>query len=173
MYKVNGCSLNHHPLKDRFDELCFELQVNFERFLVIFFNMANPVYKISATLGGQYTPLIKRTRDCQVHMSKLELDALRASAAGASNIDLWVDGSLYPHNPLDLERRPRFKSVSELLEFTGEGKKGLLGYIESLCKVDKTIEFNLAETKKEVQFLRTHPNIATCCSRERLAAAPL
>ena len=70
---------------------------------------------------------------------------------GASTIDLWVDGSIYPHNLVD-NKRPRFRSVSQLLEFVAERKNGLLGYIERLCNKDSQIDFLLIEAQREISM---------------------
>lgn len=113
--------------------------------------MANPSYKISATISAKYAPLISRSR--VLHEQTPKSDFAQRRESGALNIDLWVDGSLYPHNPVD-NKRPPFRSVSQLLEFVAEGKNGLLGYIERLCSRDSQIEFSLNEAQREISMLR-------------------
>jgi hypothetical protein len=68
--------------------------------------MATNGYEISATLASKYAPLIKRSRDLYDHIPRYQFAALRE--AGALNIDLWVNGSIYLHNPLNAERHPCF-----------------------------------------------------------------
>ena len=46
-------------------------------------------------------------------------------------MDLWTDGSLYPKNPAT-NAPPPFSNVTSLLHFTGDGKQGLLGYIQHI-----------------------------------------
>jgi len=77
--------------------------------------------------------LINCSRGLHEQTHKSQFPALRE--AGATHVDLWFDGSLYLHHPV-LGKRPGFRSVNSLLEFIGEGKNGLLGYIESLCVQD-------------------------------------
>ena len=55
-----------------------------------------------------------------------------------------------------MDKRPCFRSVSQLLEYVGEGKNGLLGYVESLCSLDSTMLFKIDEGKREIQALREH-----------------
>jgi len=44
--------------------------------------------------------------------------------------------------------------VSELLEFIGDGRNGLLGYLESLCSTDSTLQFKLNEGLRESHELQ-------------------
>lgn len=88
-----------------------------------------------------------------LHEQTPKSDFAQRRKSGASNIDLWVDSSLYPHNPVD-NRRPPFRLVSQLLELVAEGKNGLLGYIERLCSRDSQIKFSLNEAQREISMLR-------------------
>lgn len=115
--------------------------------------MESKSYKLSATVASKYAPLISRGRGLHEQTHKSQFPTLRE--AGATHVDLWSDGLLYPHHPV-LGKRPGFRSVSGLLEFVGEGKNGLLGYIESLCVQDRTTVFRIDEGKREVQSLREH-----------------
>jgi predicted RNase H-like nuclease (RuvC/YqgF family) len=51
-------------------------------------------------------------------------------------------------------RRPSFRNVAELLEFVGEGKQGLLGYVESFSNPDSTLHFRLDEASREIARLQ-------------------
>lgn len=50
---------------------------------------------------------------------------------GKKNVDLWVDGCLYPLDP-PFQASPPFRDLSSFLQFVGEGEKGLLGYCKRL-----------------------------------------
>ena len=71
--------------------------------------MANSGYKNSATINAKYAPLISRNR--AIHDQTPKSNFAQKRESGASNIDLWVDGALYPHDPID-SRCPYFQSVS-------------------------------------------------------------
>ena len=71
-------------------------------------------YKVSATIVGKYAPLLNRSRMLHEQTPKYEFPRIRES--GATNIDIWIDGSIYPHH-LGSKKRPSFRSVSDLLEF--------------------------------------------------------
>jgi len=47
------------------------------------------------------------------------------------HLDLWVDGSLYPIDPIT-EKHPPFSFVKDVLEFIGDGENGFLGYIRNV-----------------------------------------
>ena len=86
-------------------------------------------YKGSATIARKYALLINRSRMLHEQTPKSEFPRIRES--GATNINLWIDGSIYPHHSSS-KKRQSFRSVSDLLKFVGEDKKRLLGYVESL-----------------------------------------
>lgn len=71
-------------------------------------------YELSATVEGKYAPLVIRNRMFHEQTPKAEFVDLRAR--GATNIDLWADGSIYPSHR-ESNKRPSFKSVSELLRW--------------------------------------------------------
>ena len=108
-------------------------------------------YKISATIEGKYAPLISRSRMLHEQTPKAEFPDLRAR--GATNIDLWTDGSIYPSNP-ESSKRPSFRSVSDLLQFVGDSRNGLLGYVQSLCQSDSTFQYRLQQTEMELLSMR-------------------
>lgn len=102
-------------------------------------------YKISASLDRKYAPLINRSRMIHEQTSKAYFSVLRDR--GETNVDLWTDGSIYPQHPIS-NKRPNFRSVSDLLQFVGDGRSGLLGYVESLCQTDASIQFRLQEAQR-------------------------
>ena len=86
---------------------------------------------IHLQLDEEYAPLFKRTR-----ISKEEQPAIQQAMdlqrrMGAKNIDLWVQGSIYPHNPLSQLPR-QFFGLTSFLKYVCEGTNGLWGY---LCKL--------------------------------------
>lgn len=54
--------------------------------------------------------------------------------AREKNIDLWVDGHLYPIDP-PLQTNPPFHNLSSFVQFVGDGELGLLGYCKRLTMV--------------------------------------
>ena len=58
-------------------------------------------------------------------------EANRLRMQGKKHIDLWVDGSIYPRDPLT-RRYPTFASIHDLIRFVGDGANGLLGYCSRL-----------------------------------------
>ena len=50
---------------------------------------------------------------------------------GAKAIDLWIDGNIYPLDPLS-GAPPPFRSVTGLVKFVGDGFNGLLVYCRRL-----------------------------------------
>ena len=55
----------------------------------------------------------------------------RRRAAGQTNVDLWVDGRLYPKDPA-VQYHPTFHNLSTFLQYVGRGEQGLLGYCKRL-----------------------------------------
>jgi len=88
---------------------------------------------------------------------------------GASNINLWVNGLLYPHDPLH-HRCPQLWSVSQLHEFIAEEKNGLLRCIARLYNKDSQIEFSLNEAQREVSMLQESMQqfVSVCKERDWL-----
>ena len=52
--------------------------------------------------------------------------------AGDTNIDLWLDGSIYPTDP-STRMPPPFMTLKAFIEFVCNGQTGLLGYVERLA----------------------------------------
>lgn len=86
-------------------------------------------YTPSCRLPGKYRPAIVRGRLLSQQERFSDFPAKRK--AGDTNIDLWVDGSVYPVNPLT-KQPPAFKDLKDLLCFVGDGVGGLLGYANAL-----------------------------------------
>ena len=80
-------------------------------------------------LDSKYAPLIRRGTLLEAQASRSSFPMRRA--AGHTNIDLWVDGRLYPVDPAT-ERPPAFRSTKEYLEFLGDGEGGMLDYTKRL-----------------------------------------
>jgi len=80
-------------------------------------------YKVFATIAMKYALIINRSHLLHLHIPKSKFFVLRE--LGATYIDVWLDGLIYPHHP-STNKCPNFRNVNDLLEFIGEGKKGLL-----------------------------------------------
>ena len=73
------------------------------------------VYHLHVELNWDYEPLCKRNKP------NIISEALKNSyrLQGHKNIDLWVDGKLYPVDSLR-KSTPPFKNVTSLLQFVGD-----------------------------------------------------
>jgi len=91
--------------------------------------VADLPYKIQASLNPKYRSLIIRGRLIHEQISKSTFP--EKGKAGDYNLDLWLDGSIYPMDP-STGKRPRFYDVKSMLEFVGDGENGLLGYSHGL-----------------------------------------
>lgn len=119
--------------------------------------MAPGDYKVQAWIGEKYKPLIIRGRPLHEQTDRLDFAEKRRNCD--QNIDLWLDGSLYPVDPRS-GKRPRIDSPSSLLEFVGDGGKGLLGYIKSLesnssGSMQKEVENNLLRARIDELVLQS------------------
>ena len=105
-------------------------------------------YHLHVDVDPNYQPLQKRNR--AKHLSYQQMDQRRLQ--GEHHLDLWTDGSLYPKNP-QTNAPPPFCNVTSLLHFTGDGKQGLLGYIQNIeskaSSLEKVIEV-LSRGNKEL-----------------------
>jgi len=81
-------------------------------------------YKVQVSIDGKYRPSILRGRLLHEQTHRLEFPSKRK--ASDTNLDLWLDGSIYPLDSLG--KCPKFRDVRSLLEFVGKGDKGLHGY---------------------------------------------
>ena len=71
---------------------------------------------------------------------------------GETNVDLWLDGGLYPKDPL-VGCHPTFHTLPSLIKYVGEGEHGLLGYCKRL---DSNHACALAWFRQQCQVLHTH-----------------
>lgn len=92
-------------------------------------NNFTPGMKVQTTLYRKYQFCIVRGRP--IHLQPSKSSFLDRRVAGDTNLDLWLDKTIYPMNS-STRRRPNFCDVKTLLEFVEEGMQGLLGYILGL-----------------------------------------
>jgi hypothetical protein len=77
----------------------------------------------------KYAPLIRRGKSLQEQVPKSSFSERRE--ASETNIDLWIDGRLYPVDP-SAESPPPFRTTKQYLEFLYHGEMGMLGYMKRL-----------------------------------------
>lgn len=92
------------------------------------------VYTTSTVVPSKYRPLIERGRPLANQTPRSQFPAKRK--AGGTNLDLWLDGSIYPQNPIT-GVVPAFRDIRSLLCYVGDGESGLLGYAKALQNADK------------------------------------
>lgn len=66
---------------------------------------------------------------------------------GAKAIDIWIDGNIYPLDPIS-GAPPPFKSITNFFKFVGDGFNGLLGY----CRRLHMLWLDEAAGKRQTQF---------------------
>lgn len=94
-------------------------------------------------------------------------------SAGHTNVDLWVDGCLYPNDPLG-NVYPTFNTLPTFLQYVGRGEQGLLGYCKRLSTIGAhsvqwwmhqhqvllhniaTLQQRIIHLEKEAQTLQQH-----------------
>ena len=86
------------------------------------------LYHLHIDLDKDYEPARKRGKNTS--LSSNDMNLLRYQ--GKKHIDLWSDGRLYPIDPTT-KSVPPFLNCSSLLEYVGDGAKGLLGYTLNLA----------------------------------------
>jgi hypothetical protein len=86
-------------------------------------------YEPHVLLDVAYAPLIKKDVGFHLQCSISEFPC--KCLLGWKNIDLWIDGTVYPVNPIT-GVCPRFRNLKGLLEFVCHGEDGLLGYTKAL-----------------------------------------
>ena len=108
-------------------------------------------------LDTRYAPVMRRG-STQVELcmrSSFPTRRLR----GDTNIDLWINGDIYPVDPMT-GKPPPIKSLKEFVEFICHGEQGLRGYTQRLldhCVHGSTQEetrIQLAQLSEEVLQLR-------------------
>jgi hypothetical protein len=85
-------------------------------------------YTLSCRLPGKYWPVIVRC--CPLSQQEQLLDFPAKQKVGNTNINLWVDGSIYPLNPL-IKEPPSFKDLKELICFIDDAVDGLFDYVNA------------------------------------------
>ena len=91
-------------------------------------------YTIMIQVDHNMAPLQKRN---SLKIYGVDEDKIRIE--GEKSIDLWVKGELFPIDPIT-NSHPDLKSVTGLVKFLCNGKKGLLGYCENLTGNCKQLE---------------------------------
>lgn len=111
-------------------------------------------------LPSKCAPLIRRGKSLDTQASRSSFPLRRAR--GESNIDLWVDGRIWPIDPRT-EEPPSFRSTKDYLEFLCEGENGMLGYtkrlktggsVQELESRVSTLQGLVAEYEGQIQHLR-------------------
>ena len=88
---------------------------------------------IHLQLDEENAPLFKRTRTSKEDQPAIQQVMELQCQMGAKNIDLWVQGSIYPLNTLS-QLPPQFLRLTSFLKYVCEGTNGLWwGY---LCKLE-------------------------------------
>jgi hypothetical protein len=87
------------------------------------------IYIPQVQLEAKYAPLIRCGKILDAQASKNSFSERRE--AGETNIDLWVDGRLYPIDPAT-ECSPPFSTTKQYLEFLCHGEMDMLGYTKRL-----------------------------------------
>lgn len=90
-------------------------------------------YHVSLSLPPRYCPAIRRGHRLVDQASRAEFSAKRR--AGDTNLDLWLDGSIYPENPTT-QKPPPFRDLLGFLCFVGDGLQGFFGYTNALRSSD-------------------------------------
>jgi hypothetical protein len=71
---------------------------------------ADNAYKVQAWIAGRYRPLITRGNPLHNQVSHSSFGKRRKACE--TNLDLWLDGNLYPLDPAS-RKRPKFQSPGE------------------------------------------------------------
>lgn len=108
-------------------------------------------YVPSVRLASIYAPVIKRGRIIDERSSRAGFAARRSN--GDKNIDLWVDGSLYPVDPAT-SLHPCFSTLKEYLEFLCHGEGGMLGYTKRLGSAVTSLQSTVRGYESDIQCLR-------------------
>lgn len=84
-------------------------------------------YHLHVDIQPEYQPLKKHNK---IFLLSHEQKEQRRNN-GDRHLDLWTDGSMYPKDPFT-NTPPPFSNITNLLHFTGDGRRGLLGYAQHL-----------------------------------------
>ena len=85
------------------------------------------LYHLHIELEDEYEPIRKRNRVSEASPTTIQTMRLE----GKKHLDLWIDGKLYPIDPIK-RSTPPFYNFSSLMRFIGDGYGGLLGYMHNL-----------------------------------------
>lgn len=118
-------------------------------------------FHINIKLSPEYAT----TRSKNQRMLRDAEEANRLRMEGKKHIDLWVDGSIYPRDPLT-GRYPSFVSVHDIIRFVGDGVNGLLGYCSRLSQcgneqVNHLLYLNTLVMNFQTQVLELQKKIET------------
>lgn len=106
-------------------------------------------YNLHIELEREYEPLSKRNKTNYLSTTSKEMFRMQ----GKKNIDLWIDGRLYPKDPFR-NSTPPFKDITSLLNFAGDGHNGLLGYTEHLEAASNALRLERDLFEKENIYLK-------------------
>ena len=120
-------------------------------------------YVPSVVLDSKYAPVFKRGSRIMEGQNPRTCFPIK-HRAGDTNIDLWLDGAIYPTDP-STGMPPPFRTLKAFLEFVCHGQAGLLGYVERLSgpngyntNLVRILEQKLADrnvcTTKEIERLQ-------------------
>lgn len=72
---------------------------------------------------------------------------------GKKNIDLWMDGNIYPKHPAS-NSAPPFRDITSFVNYLGDGYRGFHGYTRHLEAVSDTLQLEKDLLAKENLQLR-------------------
>ena len=102
-------------------------------------------YHLHVDIRSDYQPLkLNKT----FHLSQEQKEQRRNN--GERHLDLWTDGLLYLKDPFT-NAPISFSNVTNLLHFTGNGRQGLLGYVQAKAKVAEQQRDFLQKENKEIK----------------------
>jgi len=78
---------------------------------------------------------------------------LEKQKVGTTNLDLWLNGSIYPVDTRTQRHLP-FQSLPDFLEFIGDKEMGLLRYIKNLQNTSGSTSELLREKDTEIKILQ-------------------
>ena len=123
-------------------------------------------YEPHVSLDPEYAPLIRRGVPLHLQCSSKEFPVKRL--LGCKNVDLWVDRSLYPRDPVS-GVSPSFRNLKGLVEFCCHGESGLLGYTKNLGNSEAGEVVRLQQTiaSERVQSTIVREQLLEECSNLR------
>lgn len=107
------------------------------------------MYNLHIEIKRDYEPLSKINKN--IFLPAISREMFRMQ--GKKNIDLWIDGRLYPKDPIT-NSTPPFKDITSLLHFARNGYNGLLGYTQHLEATSNALTLERDLFEKENTCLR-------------------